>query len=63
MIILWDIFIVEISNPEIKKNIQKEWKVKNGIVKSILLQANGILYSYIDAKNPKRLYQQIQKKD
>ena len=63
MIILWDIFIVEISNPEIKKNIQKEWKVKNGIVKSILLQANGILYSYIDAENPKRLYQQIQKKD
>ena len=53
----------EVGYTQIKKNIQQEGKVKNGIVKSILFQTNGILHSDIDAEYPKRLDQQIQRKD
>ena len=59
VIILCDVFIVEIGNSKIKKNIQQKWKTTNRIVQSISTITYFILHMRFNDQNPKRLDQQI----
>lgn len=62
MSILGNVPVVVIGNPKIKKNVEKQTEIKKGIVKTIFLGTHQILYTDVNAKNPERLDQKIQKK-
>jgi hypothetical protein len=62
LVILGNIPVVKIGNPEIEKNIKKERKIKNCEIKTVLTRSYNILHGTVDAKNPEWLHQQVKKK-
>ena len=60
MILLTDIFIVEIGNSKIKQNIQEKRKTENGIIESILFGTNDQLNIPVNTEDPVRLDEEIQ---
>ena len=60
MMILGNIPVVEIGDPEIKKNIEKKGKVKNDQVKTIIPYPDNILNVPVNPENKNRLDQKIE---
>jgi hypothetical protein len=60
MVILSNIFIVEIGDSKIEKDIEKERKIKKCDVVTINLSTHSNLNIPVNAKNPKRLDQQVE---
>lgn len=62
VIILRNVFIIEIGDAKINENIEQERKIKNGRIQSVMRHSCCILHLHINAEYPKRLDEQIQRK-
>ncbi len=62
MIVLGNIPVIKVSDPEIKQDIKEKCKIEYCKIKAIFTGGNNILNSSVDAKYPEWLYQQIKKK-
>lgn len=51
---LRNISVVIIGNSNIEKDIQQNGKTKQRKIHAVIFIAHGILYSSVNAKNPKR---------
>ena len=60
VVVLRNILIVEVSNAEIEKDIEKEGKIKKCDVVAIYLCSYSNLNIPVNTKNPKRLDQQVE---
>lgn len=54
------IAIIEICNPNIKKYIKQERKIKNGEIEPVINKPNRILHGAIDPEYPEWLDQEVQ---
>lgn len=62
MVVLGDVFIIEISYSNIKNDIKKKRKIKEGEINSVILSAYLILHFAVNSQNPKWLDEQIEEK-
>jgi hypothetical protein len=63
VIVLRNIFVVEICNPEIQEDIEQERKIEQGNVISIYFSSDCDLHVPVNTQYPERLDQQVQGKD
>ena len=63
VVVLCNVPVVEIGDPEIEKNIEEKRKIEYRKIKTILAWSHDILHRAVDAKNPEGLNQQIKKKE
>jgi hypothetical protein len=57
MLILRDITVIEIGNPQIEQHIEKERKIEDGEIETIGLFPNYILHTAVYTENPDRFHQ------
>jgi len=62
VVVLRDVPVIEVGNPEIKQDIEKKREVENYKIEAILLDANCILNGPVDTENPERLDEKVQEK-
>jgi hypothetical protein len=62
MLVLGNISIVVIGNAQVEHDIQKHRKIQERKVQAIVFVAHDVLHRKVDSENPKRLNQDIQKK-
>ena len=60
MVVLGDIPVVEIGDPQVEKDIEKKGKIKDDGIEPVIRSTNGILYSQVNPKYPERLDQEVQ---
>lgn len=60
MIVLGDVPVVKIGNPKVKDYIEKEGKIKDDEIKSIIAHPHDALHGKVNPKNPERFYEKIQ---
>jgi hypothetical protein len=60
MVVLRDVLVVEVGDAEIKENVEQKSEVHQGGIPAIFFRSHGVLHGTVDAKNPERLYQQVQ---
>jgi hypothetical protein len=60
VVVLGDITVVEIRNAHVEKNIEKERKVEDHKIKTVVPDVNNILNGPVDAKDPEWFDQEIQ---
>jgi len=63
VLMLRNIFIVEVSDPEIQQYVEQERKVEECIVKAVHFSAYGNLHVTVYAQYPKGFYEQIKPYD
>ena len=52
---------VEVGDAEVEEDIEKVGKVKKGLVGAVRSIAKQVLHLTVDAENPERLHQQVEK--
>lgn len=62
LIVTGNVSIVEIGNAHVKNNLKNEGKIENGEIETIFCRTDHILHGSVNSKNPKRLYEEIEKK-
>src|SRR5438477_191962 len=63
VIVLRNIFIVEVRDAEVEQDVEEEGKVEEGDVITIHLSAHSDLHVAINAQYPERLDEQVQGED
>ena len=56
-----DVATVEIGDAKVEEDIKKVGEVEDGLVNAVGSIAEQVLHLAVDAENPKRLHQQIEK--
>ena len=59
MMVLGNIPVIEIGDPQIEENIEQKGKIKNNQVKSIISHPDNILNVPVNSKNKNRLDKKI----
>ena len=62
VIVLRNVFVVEIGDAKIKNDIQYEWKIKKGEVKPEVFSMHRILPTHINKQHMKWLDEKVQEK-
>jgi hypothetical protein len=60
VVVLRNVLVIKIRDAEIEQDVQQEGKVEDGIIKTILLRANCILYANLHSQYPKWLDEQVE---
>ena len=63
MVVLGNVAVVEIGDPEIQQYVEKKRKIQDDKIKAIFAHPDGSLHGKIDPKNPDRLYEKIEKEE
>jgi hypothetical protein len=61
MMVLRNVPVVEIRDPEIQKNIEEKREIENNEIEPVIRNPGDILNIPVDCKNPDRLDQQVQR--
>jgi hypothetical protein len=61
LVVLGDVPVVKVGNAEIQKYEKEKGEIKNSKVKPIFFRTDCILHLPVDAKDPERFHQQIEK--
>jgi hypothetical protein len=62
LVILGDVSIIKVGNAKIEEDVEKEGKVENHKIKTIIRGTYNILHAPVDTKYPKGLDQKIKEK-
>jgi len=60
VVVLGNVAVIELSDPEVENNVQQKGKAENGIVESVINGSHHILHAPVNPKNPERFDEQIQ---
>lgn len=63
LMVLRDIPVVVVGNPQIEDNVEDEGDIQQGVVKAKIPVPNNDLDVPVNAENPQRLDQKIEKDD
>ena len=59
--VLRDVAAVEVGDAEVEQDVEEVGKVKQGLVGAVGGVAEDVLHLTVDAENPERLHQQVEK--
>jgi hypothetical protein len=62
LVILGNVFVVEIGDPKIEQDIEKKSEIEYRKIKTVFARGYHVLNGAVDTKNPEWLNQQIKKK-
>ena len=61
LVVLRDVAAVEVGDAEVEQDIKEVGEVKKGLISAVGGIAKQVLHLTVDAENPERLHQQVEK--